>query len=310
MDAVRRSRTLTTAVEVLAVSVLVFWLPGVAEAQDAHVTGATMRLAEASAPAGQTPAAGSGGAQAAGQSSSGLAKASQNPIADLISLPFQNNMNFNVGPNNHVQNVLNIQPVIPINLNEDWNLITRTILPVMYQPELAPGVGNEFGIGDLQVTGWFSPAKSEGLVWGVGPVFRFPTATDDSLGSDQWSMGPTAVALVMTGPWVAGGLIQNVWSVGGDSDRPDVNELLIQPFVNYNLADGWYLVTAPLITANWEASGGDRWTVPIGGGVGRVFKIGKQPINCQVQAFYNLDKPKNAADWTLRLQVQLLFPKG
>ena len=204
-----------------------------------------------------------------------LAAAAQNPIADLISLPFQNNMNFDYGPDGDIQNVLNIQPVWPFNLGEDWNLITRTILPVVSQPHLDDG-GSTFGLGDTTFTAWFSPADSGGFVWGVGPVLLLPTATDDRPGTDQWGGGASVVALVMSGPWVAGGLVNNVWGFGGrDEDRSDLNQFLVQPFVNYNLEGGWYLVTAPIITANWEASSDDRWTVPLGGGVGRVLRIAK-----------------------------------
>ena len=156
-------------------------------------------------------------------------------MADLISVPFQNNINFGVGPDDDVQYILNIQPVIPFKLTEDWNLISRTIVPLIYQPELAPGVGDVFGLGDIQQSLFLSPAKPGKLIWGVGPILQFPTATDDSLGQGKWGAGPTAVALTVHGPWVLGALINNVWSFAGDSDRKDVNQMLIQPFVNYNL---------------------------------------------------------------------------
>jgi hypothetical protein len=238
-----------------------------------------------------------------------LARAAQNPIADMISLPLQNNTNFGVGPGDDVQNILNIQPVVPFKLSENWNLITRTIFPVIYQPELVPGTGSEFGLGDINTTLFFSPSKPGKILWGVGPVFSFPTATDKVLGTDKWSAGPSVVMLTIRGPWVVGALANNLWSFAGDDDRQDVNQFLFQYFINYNMADGWYLSSAPIITANWEASSGNKWTVPLGGGVGKVFRIGKQAMNAQVQAFYNVEKPENAADWTLRLQLQFLFPK-
>ena len=246
---------------------------------------------------------------ATGQSQSDLAKAAQNPIANLISLPLQYNLNFNVGPDNDPQSVLNIQPVYPFALNDDWNVITRTILPVIYQPALVPGDDDEFGLGDLQFTAFFSPSKSEGFTWGVGPVFRFPTASHRNLGSEQLSLGPSFVGLTMRGPWVVGAIVQNVWSVAGDDGRSEVNEFLLQPFVNYNLDDGWYLVTAPIITANWAADSSDRWTIPLGGGFGKIFSIGQQPVNMQFQAFYNVEHPDNGSDWGIRLQLQFLFPK-
>ena len=238
-----------------------------------------------------------------------LAKKTQNPVADLISVPFQNNVNFGVGPKDDVQYILNIQPVIPFKLSEDWNLISRTIVPLIYQPELAPGVGEVFGLGDIQQSLFLSPAKPGKVIWGVGPIFQFPSATDDSLGQGKWGAGPTAVALTVHGPWVLGALINNVWSFAGDSDRRDVNQMLLQPFVNYNLPDAWYVVTAPIITADWEADSDDRWTVPMGAGVGKIVRLGKLPVNAQASAYYNVVRPDNAAEWQLRIQIQLLFPR-
>ncbi len=236
-----------------------------------------------------------------------LAKASQNPVGDLISLPFQNNMNFDVGPAGRTQNVLNIQPVWPIALSENWNLITRTILPVISQP--APGSDRTDGLGDLNWAGFFSPRKPAKVIWGAGPSIIVPTATDDVLGTEKWSIGPSVVALAMPGQWVVGVLASNVWSVAGDDDRADVNSFLLQYFVNYNFPRGLYLTSAPIITANWEADSGDRWTIPFGGGVGKLFRIGKQPVNVNTQVFYNVEKPDFGADWQWRFQFQLLFPK-
>jgi len=159
------------------------------------------------------------------QEADDLAAAAQNPIADLISLPFQNNMTFGYGPDDDVQNVLNIQPVWPFNLGDNWNLITRTVLPVVSQPHL-DGSGSTFGLGDTVFTAWFSPANSGGLVWAVGPVLLLPTATDDRLGADQWGGGASAVALVMSGPWVAGGLVNNIWGFSGNDDT-GVNQFLL-----------------------------------------------------------------------------------
>jgi hypothetical protein len=238
-----------------------------------------------------------------------LAKAAQNPIAAMISLPLQNNTNFGVGPGDDIQNVLNIQPVVPVSLNADWNMVTRTIVPLISQPELVPGTGSEFGLGDVNATLFLSPAEPGKLIWGLGPALAFPTATADVLGSEKWSAGVSAVALTMPGNWVIGGLASNLWSYAGDDNRSDVNQFLFQYFINYNLPNGWYLSSAPIITANWEANSDNTWTVPFGGGGGKIFKIGKQPLNAQVQAFYNVEKPDNGADWTLRLQLQFLWPK-
>ena len=233
---------------------------------------------------------------------SDLAKQAQNPIANLISLPLQNNTNFNVGPDDRTQNILNVQPVYPVSLGDNWNLITRTILPVMSQP-LADG-DRENGLGDTTFTGFFSPKDSGKLTWGVGPVVLIPTSTDDSLGNGDWGGGLSAVLLGMPGHWVVGSLFSNVWA-------NDLNLFTWQYFINYNIpnGNGLYLVSAPIMTANWDADSGDRWTIPVGGGIGKIFKIGKQPVNGQVSAYYNVEKPKFGADWQLRLQLQFLFPK-
>jgi hypothetical protein len=248
------------------------------------------------------------GAGNPGQDASGLAKKTQNPVSDLISVPLQNNFNFGVGPGNDVQWILNIQPVAPVRIAENWNLINRPIIPVIYQPELAPGAGSEFGLGDIQYQGYLSPAEPGKVIWGAGVALGFPSATENGLGTEKWTAGPGVVVLAMPGHWVLGALVNNIWSYAGSGDQ-DVSQLLIQPIVNYNLPDGWYLSSIPIITANWEADSGNRWTVPIGGGAGKILKFGKLPVNTQLQAFYNLDKPDViGADWQLRLQIQLLFP--
>jgi len=237
-----------------------------------------------------------------------LAKAAHNPVASMISLPFQNNTNFGFGPEDGTQNLLNIQPVWPISISENWNLVTRTIVPVLSQPEMMPGGDRTFGLGDISFTAFFSPAKPGKVIWGAGPVFLLPTATDDVLGSDKWGMGPSVVILTMPGHWVVGSLFSNVWSFAGSGDH-DINIFTWQYFINYNLPKGWYLCSAPIITANWKADSGNKWIVPFGGGFGRIFRIGKQPLNAAAQAFYNVKKPDFGPDWTLRLQLQFLFPK-
>ena len=242
-----------------------------------------------------------------------LQKAAQNPIANLISLPFQSNFNFGQGgegaSREQTQYILNIQPVIPFSLNEDWNLITRTIVPIISQPSLFSGMESAWGLGDINPQFYFSPAKPGEWIWGVGPTFTFPTATDETLGQKKYSAGPAAVVLTMRGKWVIGALANNQWSYAGWGDK-NVNQMVIQPFVNYNLPKGWYYTTSPIITANWEADSGNQWTLPVGGGVGRLFKMGNMPINMQLGAYYNVEKPDYVgADWQLRFQIQFLFPK-
>jgi hypothetical protein len=243
------------------------------------------------------------------QNDSDLAKETQNPVADLISVPFENNINFGVGPRDRAQNILYIQPVIPFRLTEEWNLISRTVAPVIYQPELAPGVGDTFGLGDIQLSLFLSPAKPRALIWGAGVILQFRTATDDVLGQRKWGAGPTVAALTIQGPWVVGALINNVWSFAGDGNRKDVNQMLLQPIVNYNLPGGWYVNSVPYITADWEARGSDRWTVPIGGGVGRIIRIGALPLGVDLGAYYNVVRPDNGAEWQLRARVNFLFPR-
>ena len=257
-------------------------------------------------------ASGNAIAQDADDDAAALAKAVQNPIASLVSVPFQWNINLETGPQEKTQHVLNIQPVLPFELNENLNLITRTIVPLISQPAFGQGQSREGGLGDIQFSAFFSPKKPGpgGWIWGAGPVLQFNTASDDRLGQGVWGIGPTAVALKMSGPWVVGGLINNVWSFTEDSGRADVNKMLIQPFINYNFADkpGRYVTFAPIITANWKADD-DKWVIPLGMGIGQVMKIGKQPVNIQASAYYNVERPDNAAKYQLRLQIQLMFPK-
>lgn len=251
----------------------------------------------------------SGTAQENAKQTENLAKATQNPVASLISVPVQNNVNFNIGPYGREQNVLNIQPVIPVRISENWNLITRAITPIIYQPDYTQKQNGTFGLGDMNPTFFLSPAKPGKLIWGVGPTFVLPTATNQVLGQGKFSMGPSVVALLQPGHWTVGALVNNAWSVAGSSTRANVNQMLLQYFVNYNLKKGWYLTTSPIVTANWMASNGNRWTVPLGGGVGRVFRMGLQPVNVSVQLYANPIYPTGASPWSLRTQIAFLFPK-
>ena len=237
-----------------------------------------------------------------------LARIAQNPLAKVMSFPFQNNTNFGLGPYDRAQNVLNIQPVIPFQVGNVL-IITRTIVPVIYQPDVFSESGGTFGLGDTTFTSFFSPAKPGKCLWGVGPVFQIPTATDEVLGSGKWGLGPSVLGLVMPGRWVFGALVYNMWSFAGKAEREDVNRFMLQYFVNYNFNKGWYLSSSPIITANWNAPEGNKWTVPFGLGGGKVFRAGKLPMNAQGQVFYNAVSPDIGPDWTLRLQIQMLFPK-
>lgn len=240
-----------------------------------------------------------------------LARQVQNPVSSLISVPVQNNTNFGTGTENRTQNILNLQPVIPVNLGAiglpKWNLINRTIVPLVYQP--IGSHGGEFGLSDVSHSMFLSPAAPGRLIWGVGPLVSLPTSVNDRVGPGKLAFGPTAVALTMAGPVVVGALVSNQWSVAGDPDTPDVNAFLLQYFVNYNLPDGWYLTSNPSLTANWKAPGGERWTIPFGGGVGKVFRLGAQPMNAAVRGFWNAETPRGGGDATLQIQLQWMFPK-
>jgi hypothetical protein len=223
--------------------------------------------------------------------------------------PCRNNSNFGIGPYDRTQDVLNIQPVIPVKLNDKWNLITRIIQPIVWQPYPNDGAGGEYGFGDMNPSFFLSPGKPGKLIWGAGPAFVIPTATNDVLGQGKFSIGPSFVALAQPGPWTLGALINNVWSVAGSGGRPVVNQMLLQYFINYNMKKGWYVTIQPILTANWRANSGNVWTVPFGGGVGRIMKLGFQPVNLTAQFYGNAVYPSGASPWGMRLQIAFLFPK-
>jgi hypothetical protein len=248
------------------------------------------------------------GDNAAAESATDLAKQIQNPVGDLISLPLQYNVNFGYGPHQGTQHVLNLQPVIPLHVSDDWNLITRTILPVVWNPGSSiPTV--PLGTAPISFTAFLSPSHDvNGWLWGVGPVVQLPTISSATLGSSVWGAGPSAVIVYSGGPWVAGTLLNNVWSLGG-TPGPSGNSysnFLANPFVAYNFDGGWYLSSAPNITANWQVSG-TKWTVPIGGGGGRIFLIGTLPVDLSVSAYYNAIRPTFGANWQLSTQLTFVF---
>jgi len=251
-----------------------------------------------------------------------LAKEAQNPVANLISLPVQ----WNATPStqwaprvvdpaaeaNRTLNVVNVQPVVPFRLNDDWLLVSRTIVPVIHRP--LAGSTDVIGIGDINPTLFLVPRSSGSLQVGFGPTVVIPSATDVQLSSQRWSAGPAAVAVFTRGSLVAGVLANNVWSFSGDGGR-NVNAMLVQPFVNLNLANGWYLASSPILTADWTSPNGNGWTIPIGGGIGRLFRLGSQPFNASLQGFWNAVRPEVQGDTllgpvTIRLQIQALFPTG
>ena len=251
------------------------------------------------------------GDQDSEQAAIALARKAQNPIANMISVPLQNNLNFGLGDFNRNQNVLNIQPVIPAKISENWNLINRFIAPVISQPDLSFESGSTFGLGDIVYQGFFTPTGGGNVTWGVGPVLIFPTATNDALGSGKWSAGPAAIVVAFVNKWVLGAVAYNAWSYAGNSDRADVNSGVVQYFINYNLPKAWYLTSSPTLSVNWNAPEDNKWIVPFGGGIGKIFAIGKQKFNGQLSAYYNAVKYEaiDGPDWTLRAQLVFLFPK-
>jgi hypothetical protein len=241
-----------------------------------------------------------------------LAKATQNPVASLISVPIQNFTDFNIGPFQRDRNtVLQAQPVIPLQLGKDWNLITRTIAPIVYQPDFTQPHFGTFGLGDINPSLFLSPGNPGKLIWGAGPTFLIPTASDDVLGTGKFSIGPAVVVLVQPGKWTLGALVSNLFSVAGSSDRADVNLMTLQYFVNYNLKKGYYLTSAPILSANWNGSPGNVWLVPVGGGMGKIMRFGFQPVNISLQAYGNVNRPSTPASptWQFKFQLAFLYPK-
>src|SRR6476660_3940654 len=211
-----------------------------------------------------------------------LAKKLSNPISDLVSVPFQFNWYQHVGPLELSTFILNVQPVIPLKLNDHWNLILRIIVPFIGQPPLFDGDVSTFGVGDMTTSFFFSPRNNSGFTWGVGPVFDTPSSYQPTIGSGHYSIGPTAVALQQTGKWTIGVLWHQVWSVAGDRRREDVSQMFLQPFVAYQATKTVTLTVTSESTANWEAHGGDQWTVPLLGLISKLHEFGPFPASYQL----------------------------
>ena len=237
-----------------------------------------------------------------------LAKQLQNPIASLISVPFQGNYDFGIGSADGSRFLLNIQPVIPMSISEDWNLIARVILPVISQNDVFGNSGNQFGLGDALVSGFFSPKKptAGGLIWGVGPVILIPTATDNLLGTGKFGLGPTVVGLKQVGQLTIGALINHVWSVAGSSNRSDVNNTFVQPFIAKNFKGGYAIAVNTELLQNWESEAT----------IGTLHIVGSKVINLGSQMAQIFAGPRipygngNTAEWGIRGGLTLLFPKG
>ena len=242
-----------------------------------------------------------------GNSPAELAKKLQNPVANLISVPLQNNWDFRIGPADAMRYAVNVQPVIPFSLNADWNLITRTILPIVHAESPIPGGSAAGGMGDIVQSFFLSPKEPVGgWIMGGGPVFLYPTASDDALEGEKWGAGPTAVVLKQDSGWTYGVLANHLWSFAGNQDRPDVSATFMQPFLNYTTTTYTTFGVNTESTYDWER---DQWTVPLNASVSQLLKLGGQPIQFTVGGRYYAERPIRGPDWGLRFTVQFLFPK-
>ena len=231
-----------------------------------------------------------------------LSKKAANPIANMISVPVQLNLNFGVGDYDRSSQVFNIMPVLPFKMFS-WNVINRIIVPVINKPDNAE-TGSTFGLGNTNYSMLFVPPPKEKFQWGFGPAFNIPTSSDPHLGGDAFGLGPAFIALFLTGHWVAGVTFNHTWSYKTD----DLNSFFAQYFITYNIKNGWYINTNPMVTSNWNAPSGEEWTVPFGAGGGKVFVAGSQAMKLQTQVYFNVIAPPGAPDWTLQIQYVLLFP--
>lgn len=235
-----------------------------------------------------------------------LAKKLTNPVADLISVPFQGNYDFGVGPGDGTKFTLNIQPVIPIALNDEWNVISRTILPVIDQEGIAPGL-DETGLGDTTQSFFFSPKKSDPVIWGFGPVFLIPTATDDLLGTEKFGIGPTGVMLKQEGHWTYGILANHIWDVAGNDDRASVNSTFLQPFLSYTTPKATTFTLNLESAYDWQR---DDWNVPVNFLVNQLVKIGGHPVSIFAGGRYYFETPEGGPEWGVRFGVTFLLPKS
>ncbi len=240
-----------------------------------------------------------------------LIKESQNPLPALVAVPVQNNFNIGYGPEKGLQDGLNIQPVIPVAVTPGLNIITRTVVPLIFDPPLTRRLGAVGGLGDIQVTPFFSPSQPSPWVWGIGPIVQLPTHSDRTLGNNNLGLGPSVAALRWTkdDPFLFGALAYTAWSLGTDPHAPRYTIGSLQPLATYIFKDGLYVTTSPIIKMDWLAAPDRQLLLPLGGGVGKIFHLGKLPLSVEAHAYYNVMKQDLDADWQVRLQVQVMFPR-
>jgi len=236
----------------------------------------------------------------------------RNPVADAIKVPFTASINFDTGPYHRTSNSLQLQPVIPVQLSEHWLLVPRIVATaITYIPNLTQNTGGSSGLGDTSAIFFITPARAGRLIWGIGPSLLIPTATNGNLGGGKWDLGPSVVLLTEPNWGSAGVLVQNIWSLPGNSRRSSVNQIQIETSLSYNLPHDWYLVTAPTLNADWTQATGQRWLVPVGGGAGRTFSIWQQAVDSNVTVYYNAIRPtaQLSPRWQMSLQLTLIYPK-
>ena len=238
-----------------------------------------------------------------------IAKKLANPIGALISVPFQNNMDIDIGDFNGSRNTLNFQPIVPFSLSEKYSLITRYILPVIAQYDITGEGTQEIGISDALVSGWLSNAVVEnGFVWGVGTAFLIPTATDDFLGTKKFGLGPTVIALQQKNGWTYGALMNQIWSVAGDEDRADVNQMYLQPFITYNWKSGTGLTINSEMTQNWEVGTTNAYINIMAGALA---KFGNQMVQFQIGPRIQVAAPEGSkSPFGVRAALIFVFPKN
>jgi hypothetical protein len=256
--------------------------------------------------AAQIAADQSQGGQPSASTASELAKQTQNPIASLISFPLETNFDMGIGERQSTSTLLNIQPVVPFPISKGTNIILRVIMPMKSSPSSVEGGNRTNGIGDILVSAFFTASKSGSIIWGIGPVLALPSATNDALGSEKFSVGPTAVVLTQPGKWTFGLLANQLWSTSGAIDRDDVNRMYLQPFMHYNLGSGLSVGASAEMTGNWKADN-EKWSGPLLFDVSKVTKLGARPTKFKlgVGPYFG---PNTGPDWRFRFAVYFLFP--